>query len=148
MPHTLIRASPFPLVGRSVRLADVTGDGHDDLLVTVMCADCNHAVAVVSIYATFGQTVRRIYGSGTLDAAKGPSGHAIVHGRQIVETAWGARQGFVWFDVPWGRTTSVCCFPLRMQTFMRWTPHGWRTVARRRVQPRDDHLLAHGYPAP
>src|SRR5690348_3799681 len=51
VPHTLIRASPYPLVGRSVRLADVTGDGHDDLLVTVMCADCNHAVAVVSIYA-------------------------------------------------------------------------------------------------
>src|SRR4051794_16823295 len=82
VPHTLIRASPFPLVGQSVRLADVTGDGHDDLLVTVLCSDCNHAVAAVSVYATFGRTVRRIYGSGTLAAGKGPPG-AVVHGRQI-----------------------------------------------------------------
>src|SRR5437016_11078697 len=29
VPHALIRASPFPIVGRAVRLADVTGDRHD-----------------------------------------------------------------------------------------------------------------------
>jgi hypothetical protein len=129
-------------------MADVTGDGHDDLLVTVVCSDCNHAVAVVSIYATFGRTVRRIYGSGVIEAGKGPSGHAVVHGRQTFETAWGARQGLVWFDVPWGRSASVCCSPFRMQTFMRWTPRGWHTVSRRRVRPGDDQLVAKGYPAP
>jgi hypothetical protein len=148
VPHTLIRASPFPIVGRSVRLADVTGDGHDDLLVTVMCADCNHAVAAVSVYATFGRTVRRIYGSGVIDTAKGPPRDAVVHGRVIVETAWGARHGLVWFDTPWGRSASVCCHPFRMQTFMRWTPGGWNTVVRRRVRPGDDQLVAQGYPAP
>jgi hypothetical protein len=129
-------------------MADVTRDGHDDLLVTVVCSDCNHAVAVVSIYATFGRTVRRIYGSGVIEAGKGPRGHAVVHGRSIFETAWGARQGLVWFDVPWGRSASVCCFPFRMQTFMRWTRRGWHTVSRRRVLPGDDHLVAKGYPAP
>src|SRR5690349_24962485 len=36
---TLIRSTPNPLVGKTVRLADVTGDGHDDLLVPVRCAD-------------------------------------------------------------------------------------------------------------
>jgi hypothetical protein len=71
VPHMLIRAAPFELVGRAVRLADVTRDGHDDLLVTVLCSDCNHSTAVVSLYATFGNAVRRILGSASSVSPKG-----------------------------------------------------------------------------
>lgn len=148
LPHTLIRSSPYSLVGRSIRLADVTADGHDDLLVTVMCGDCNHATAVVSVYATLGHFVRRIYGgAGVLSVAKGRGPDALVRGRLISETAWGARNGLVWFDQPWGGT-SVCCAPFRMQTFLHWSAHGWRTVTRKRIRPKDDVLVAQGYPAP
>jgi hypothetical protein len=147
VPHTLIRASPFVLVGRSVRLADVTRDGHDDLLVTVMCSWCNHGTAVVSLYATFGTVVRRILGSGVLGVTKGTGRDAVVHGRVISETAWGARRGLVWFDEPRGGA-AVCCPAYRLQTFMRWGPRGWRIVRRRRVRPETDHLVMTGYPLP
>jgi hypothetical protein len=147
VPHTLIRASPFVLVGRSVRLADVTRDGHDDLLVTVMCDGCNHATAVVSLYAAFGNKVRRILGSGAFGVAKGGGQDVTVHGTVISETAWGARRGLVWFDRP-GGGTSVCCPAYRVQTFMRWTQNGWRTVGRQRVRPEDDRLVLTGYPLP
>jgi hypothetical protein len=145
VPHMLIRASPFGLVGRAVRLADVTRDGHDDLLVTVMCSDCNHLTAVVSLYATFGNAVRRILGSGVFGVAKGTGRDAVVRGRVISETAWGARNGLVWFDEPRGGT-SVCCPAYRLQTFMRWGPKGWRTVRSKRVRPEADHLVTTGYP--
>lgn len=146
VPHTLIRGSPFPLSGRSIRLADVTRDGHDDLLVTVACSDCNHGTAVASIYATFGDTVRRIYGTGYLGVAKGRGHDPHVQGRVIIETFWGARRGIVWFDQP-GGGSSVCCPTFRLQTFMRWTPRGWRTINRRRVSPTKDRLLRHArYP--
>ena len=147
VPHTLIPASPFTLVGQAVRLADVTRDGHDDLLVTVMCSDCNHATAVVSLYATFGKAVRRILGSGVFGVAKGAGRDAVVQGRVISETAWGARRGLVWFDEPRGGT-SVCCPAYRLQTFMRWGPRRWRIVRHRRVRPESDHLVTSGYPLP
>jgi hypothetical protein len=147
VPHTLIRASPFPILGRSVRLADVTGDGHDDVLVTVMCSECNHATAIVSIYGHVRGTVQRIYGHGYLGVAKGSGRDAGVHGRVIDETAWGARNGLIWFDTPAGGS-SVCCPAFRLQTFLRWSGHGWRTVARRRASPTHDSLGPQGYPAP
>jgi hypothetical protein len=140
VPQRLIRASPFSLSGQSVRLADVTSDGHDDLLVTVMCSDCNHGTAVASIYASFGSRARRIYGNGYLSVRKARRGHdARVEGRLIAETAWGARHGVVWFDVP-GHATSVCCPVDRLQTFIGWTGQGWRTIARRRVPADHDPL--------
>lgn len=148
VPHTLIRASPFPIVGQAVRLADVTGDGHDDLLVTVLCSECNHAVASVSVYATFGNTIRRIYGRGSFSVATGPGHNATVGGREITETAWGEQRGLIWFDAPWGREQPVCCPRFRMQTFLRWTGNGWRTVWRHRTRPGKDRLVARGYPLP
>lgn len=147
VPYSLIRASPFPLIGPSIRLADVTGDGHDDLLVTVMCSDCNHATAIVSIYGQIGGKVQRIYGDGYLGVVQGPGRDAGVHGRVISETAWGARDGLVWFDTPAGGS-SVCCPAFRLQTFLRRTARGWRTVAQRRASPTHDPLLRQGYPAP
>jgi len=147
VPHTLIRASPFVLVGQAVRLADVTRDGHDDLLVTVMCSDCNHATAVVSLYATFGNSVRRILGAGVFGVVKGSGRDAVVRGRVISETAWGARHGLVWFDEP-GGGTAVCCPAYRLQTFMRWGPKGWLTLRTKRVRPEGDHLVMTGYPLP
>jgi hypothetical protein len=142
VPHTLIHASPFPLSGRSVRLADVTGDGHADLLVTIFCSTCNHSAAVVAVYASFGTRVRRIYGgNGYLGVAKGTRPDAGVRGRSITETWWGARNGLLWFDEPRGGT-SVCCPAFRLQTFMRWQAgRGWRTVERRRVRPAADTLI-------
>jgi hypothetical protein len=122
---------------------------HDDLLVTVVCSACNHAVSVASVYATFGNSVRRIYGSDeVIGVAKGGGHDAVARGWQIFETAWGARNGLIWFDTPWGREQSVCCSPYRMQTFLRWAGHGWRTVARHRVRPDQDPLVRDGYPAP
>jgi hypothetical protein len=112
-----------------------------------MCSDCNHATAAVSVYATFAHKVRWIYGSGGIGVAKGPGRDAVVPGRHIAETAWGARRGLIWFDEPWGGT-SVCCPTYRLQTFMRWGPYGWRTVLQRKVRPADDHLVLQGYPLP
>lgn len=147
VPHTLIRASPFSLVGPSVRLADVTDDGHDDLLVTVMCDDCNHATAVVSVYADVRGTVKRIYGHGYMSVTKGLRPDVGVQGSMISETAWGARDGLIWFDVPGGES-SVCCPTFRWETFLRWTDgRGWRAVEQRRA-PVNDPLLRQGYPAP
>jgi hypothetical protein len=138
VPHALIRASPFPLWGSSVRLADVTGDGHDDVLVTIGCNYCNHGAEVVSVYATFGRSVRHIYGNGFFPAEKEPT--VGVHGREITETSWGARGGLLWFDEPRGGD-AVCCPAFRLQTFMRWTKRGWRVVARRRVSPLHDPMF-------
>jgi hypothetical protein len=147
VPHVLVRESPFPITGRSVRLADVTGDGHDDLLVTVYCTDCNHGAGVAAIYATFGRSVRRIYGHGSMGVAKGPGHDAVVHGRPVTETWWGARRGLVWFDTGWYvGADSVCCPSFRLQTFYRWTGRGWRVVARHRVRPQDDRLIRRPMP--
>jgi hypothetical protein len=147
VPETLIRASPFPLSRDSVRLADVTGDGSDDFLVTVVCNECNHATAVASIYAERNGAVRRIYGRGVIGVAKGPGPDAQVHGRRITETAWGAQGGLVWFDEPRGGS-SVCCPAYRLHTFLRWTGNGWNVASRRRVIRNNDPLVDKGFPTP
>ena len=148
-PHTLVNASPFPFSSRSVRLADVTADGTDDFLVTIVCSECNHATAVASVYASAGgEAVRKIYGGDdVLDVAKGSGPDAAVRGRLISETAWGARDGLLWFDEPRGGS-SVCCPAFRLQTFLRWSGHGWRIVSRRRVSPAADSLVERGFPLP
>lgn len=144
-PKTLFRGSPFPLSWRSVRTADVTGDGHRDLLVTVECNGCNHGTAVVSVYADVGTTMRKIYGQGFLDGSKGE--HVVVRGRVISETAWGAWHGLVWFDEPRGGT-AVCCPDYRLQTFLRWNRGRWQTVRTRKVTGQDDFLGRPPFPAP
>jgi hypothetical protein len=131
-PTTLVPVSPFPFDRSSIRLADVTGDGHDDLLTTIVCSGCNHGAAVVSVFAHVGTTMRRIYGRGTFDWGKGAP-HASLSGRIIAETSWGARRGLLWFDEPRGGT-SVCCPDYRLLTFLRWTGRGWRTVSRRLIR--------------
>jgi hypothetical protein len=144
-PRALIPASPFPFSGRSVRLSDVTGDGHDDLLVTIVCADCNHGAAVVSVFANIGTTGRRIYGRGLFDWGKGAS-HATLYGRTIDETWWGAQRGLLWFDEPRGGI-SVCCPTYRLQTFLRWTgDHRWTTAVRRHVLPEKDLRIRQPFP--
>ena len=143
-PATLVPASPFPFDGRSIRLADVTGDGHDDLLTTIVCSDCNHGAAVVSVFGYVGATMRRIYGRGSFDWGKGAL-HASLSGRVIGETWWGTRGSLLWFDEPRGGM-SVCCPAYRLQTFLLWTGHGWRTVLRRRVSPKTDRLIRQPFP--
>jgi hypothetical protein len=142
-PHTLVRGSQFPFGATSVRTADVTGDGHPDLLVTVECDGCNHAAAVVSIYADIGRRIRRIYGDGFLD---GPEEFG-VPGRAITETAWGARGGLVWFDEPRGGS-SVCCPAYRLRTFLRWRGGHWSVVARRKVSAAARYLDERPVPSP
>jgi hypothetical protein len=145
-PQTLFAGSPFPFAGTSVRTADVTGDGHRDLLVTVLCNGCNHATASASVYADARGAIRRIYGEGFLDGSKGE--HVGVHGRVISETAWGAWHGLVWFDEPRGGT-AVCCPAFRLQTFLRQRHGRWHTVLKRKLAPRDDRFLGHRpVPAP
>jgi hypothetical protein len=145
-PHTLFRGSPFPFRSTSVRTADVTGDGHPDLLVTIECNGCNHATASASIFADRGEKVVRIYGTGFLDGSKGE--HVGVQGRVISETAWGASRGRVWFDEPRGGG-SVCCPTYRLQTFLLWQRGSWRTVMTRKLLPgRDRFLGQRPVPAP
>jgi hypothetical protein len=140
--HTLIHASPYPLASRkSVRLADVTGDGHADLLVTIECADCNHATATVSVYRT-GARPLKVYGDGVFYAGKSTSPDVAIRGRTIIETEWGARAGLVWFDIGgfvWSR--------FRTRSFLRWTSRGWRTVEQQRL-PSGAPYLPNGFPFP
>jgi hypothetical protein len=145
-PKTLFRGSPFPLGWRSVRTADVTRDGHPDLLITVECDLCNHGTAAASVYANVGKAMRRIYGEGFLDASKGgrPVG---VRGREISETAWGAWHGLVWFDEPRGGE-AVCCPDYRLQTFLSWKRGRWHAVRTRKLVGRDDFLGQRPFPAP
>lgn len=140
----LIPASPFPFSRRSVRFADVTGDGHADLLVTVLCSDCNHATAALAVFTSTG---RRIYGFGFLGVAKGGRYDPGVRGKVVDETAWGARRGLVWIDEP-GGGVAVCCPAYRLQTFLRWTGRRWRVVDRHRAPPLHDRLVLTGYPSP
>lgn len=136
VPHALIPRSPWPIAdwfGRSaVRLADVTGDGHDDLLVSVGIAGSNHVSTVVAVYASSGSTVRRIYGGARWDDGKDPRAGS-VRGREMTETAWGARNGRLWFDEPRGGT-SVCCPAFRLRYELRWSGRGWRPVDARLVR--------------
>lgn len=145
---TLFRRSPFPFQPTSVRTADVTGDGHRDLLVTVECNGCNHAVATAAVYADVGRRMRRIYGSGFLDGSKGQG--IGVPGLNIVETAWGAWRGLVWLDEPhYGPRSSMCCPEYRIQTFLRWDGDRWRVVSKRKVSSgRDTYLGQRPVPAP
>ena len=138
VPSTLSAGSPCPFGGTSVRTADVTGDGHRDLLVTVLCNGCNHGVAAVSVYADAHGAVRHIYGHGFLDGSKGE--HVGAHGRVITETPWGAWRGLVWFDEPRGGT-AVCCPAFRVQSFLRWRNGRWQPVSTRKLAPDDDHFL-------
>lgn len=134
---TLFDHSPFPFGTTSVRTADVTGDGHQDLLVTIECNVCNHAAASAAIYADVGGRMRRIYGTGVSDLS-----HPDVPGRSIFETAWGAWKGLVWFDVPhYGPQSSLCCPDYRVQTFLRWDRGRWRMVKRRKVSADHDNFL-------
>ena len=137
-PHTLFRGSPFTFSSSSVRSADVTGDGHDDLLVTIECDGCNHAAATASVFSDDGGAIRRIYGDGFLDGSKGE--HIGVRGRVISETAWGASNGLLWFDEPRGGC-SVCCPASRVQTFLRWRHGQWRVVRTRRIRPYGDTFM-------
>jgi hypothetical protein len=138
---TLFSHSPFPFQPTSVRTADVTGDGHRDLLVTIECNDCNHAASAAAVYADVDGQMRRIYGNGFFDWS-GDRGTVGVPGRQIVETAWGAWKGLVWFDVPhYGPRSSVCCPDYRIQTFLRWDGAGWRTARSRKVSSEHDNFL-------
>src|SRR4051794_20166381 len=97
--RVLVPASPWPFAEQSVRLADVTGDGRPDALVTVECGDCNHATAIVDVWTDEGGHVQRIYG-GSSNIAEGKGGHPWLRavGKPITETAWGAtRGGLLWF---------------------------------------------------
>jgi hypothetical protein len=145
-PHTLFRGSPFPFSSSSVRTADVTRDGHDDLLVTIECDVCNHAAATASVFADQGAAIRRIYGNGFLDGSKGE--HIGVRGRVIIETAWGASNGLLWFDEPRGGG-SVCCPAYRLRTFLGWHDGKWRVLRTQRLSPERDTFMGHTpVPAP
>jgi hypothetical protein len=140
MPTTLFTGSPFPFQESSVRTSDVTGDGHRDLLVTIECNGCNHAVSTAAVYADVDGHMRRIYGDGFLDGSKGQG--IGVPGREITETAWGAWKGTIWFDEPgYGTQSSICCPVYRLQTFLRWEGARWRTVMRRKLEPGHDNFL-------
>jgi hypothetical protein len=100
LPHRLVRSSPFPI---SLRLADVTHDGHADLLVDIVPQGANNGLDFISVFATFGRHVRRVYGNTCGDEKYGR-----ICGRGVIETSWGARGGLLWFAEPRGGQ-AVCC---------------------------------------
>ena len=130
VPHPLVTASPFPIAdyngGSAIRMADVTGDGRVDLLVTIGCTGCNHGTSIVFVAATLGRQVRKIYGQGFLSTKDPKVG---VHGRVISESEWGSKNGLLWFDTYANHWLS----DKRVLTFLEWTDHGWRTVSRRQT---------------
>jgi hypothetical protein len=132
VPHRLIVASPYPIenwIGRSgVQLADVTGDGHADLLVSVGIVGSNHAATLISVFAEVEGRVRRIYGFGFGQDAFGRR----AYGRTITETSWGASKGMLWFNEPRGGQ-SVCCPDYRLKYTLRWTGHGWIRASEHRI---------------
>lgn len=135
---TLFSHSPFPFQPTSVRTADVTGDGHRDLLVTIECNVCNHAAATAAVFADQNGRMRLIYGSRLYEWSPGIG----TPGRSIVETAWGARRGLVWFDEPhYGPQSSMCCPDYRVRTFLRWDGTRWMTVATRKASAEHDNFL-------
>lgn len=142
VPHPLVTGSPFPIAdsrgGSAIRLADVTGDGRVDLLVTIGCTGCNHGTSVVFVATTFGRQVRKIYGRGFLSTKDPKVG---VHGRVISEADWGSKNGLLWFDTYAEHWLS----DKRILTFLKWTGHGWRTVSRRQTTSKEiERLHLHG----
>jgi hypothetical protein len=127
VPHRLVRASPYPI---SLRLADVTHDGHADLLVDIIPLSANDGYDLISVFATFGRHVRRIY-----ENTCGDDKYGRVCGRAVIETHWGARHGLLWFNEPRGGQ-AVCCPDYSAEYSLRWTQRGWRTASHRLVRIR------------
>jgi hypothetical protein len=133
-PQRLIKRSPIPIVdweGNSgVRLGDVTGDGHSDLLVSVGLPDTNHGATLLSVFGG-SAPYRRIYGFGSSQVDK--TGRT-AFGRIVIETQWGARHGLLWFLEP-GPSRSVCCPDYWVRYELRWNGHGWERVSERHIRP-------------
>ena len=132
-PQRLIKSAPIPIVdwegNAGVRLADVTRDGHDDLLVSVGIPGTNHGVTLISVFdgsAPYG----RIYGFGSAEVDKLGTR---AYGRNIFETYWGARDSMLWFDEPRGGQ-SLCCPDYRLKYELHWNGHGWDRVSERRIR--------------
>jgi hypothetical protein len=132
--YRLIVGSPYPIAdwdGNSgVRLADVTGDGHADLLVSVGIKGSNHGATLLSVFATVDGKVRRIYGFDSVEDKSGLT----AYGRNVIETQWGARKGLLWFREP-GPSQSVCCPDYYLRYELRWNGHGWDRVSEQRIHP-------------
>jgi hypothetical protein len=134
-PQRLIRRSPIPIVDweghAGVRLADVTGDGHHDLLVSLGIPGSNHVATLISVF-NGASPYRRIYGFASEAVDKRGR---LAQGRHISETQWGARGGLLWFQEPRGGK-SVCCPDYFLRYKLRWNGHGWDRVSERRIRPR------------
>lgn len=131
-PQRLIKRSPIPMTdwqGNSgLRLADVTRDGHADLLVSVGIPGTNHGVTLISVFDG-SAPYSRIYGFGSAEVDKLGTR---AYGRNIFETYWGARDGMLWFDEPRGGQ-SLCCPDYRLKYELRWNGRGWDRISERRV---------------
>jgi hypothetical protein len=132
-PQRLITRSPIPILdwegNAGVRLADVTGDRHDDLLVALGIPGSNHVATLVSVFSG-APPYHRIYGFGYQEVDK--RGRQ-AFGRLISETEWGARDGLLWFKEPRGGR-SVCCPDYFLRYELRWNGHGWDRVSERRIR--------------
>ena len=138
VPHLLVKSSPWPIGG--VNLADVTRDGHLDLLVGITCTTCNHGAFGAFVTATFGRHVRTIYGHDRhFFFDKDP--RLGVHCRELAESSWGSSKGLLWFDTYRDHWLSG----KRLLTFLSWTDHGWRTIRQIRTTREEiERLNLHG----
>jgi hypothetical protein len=133
-PQRLIKRSPIPILdweGNSgVRLGDVTGDGHRDLLVSLGLPGTNHGATLLSVFSG-SAPYHRIYGFGASQVDK--LGRT-AYGRNVIETWWGARNGLLWFLEP-GPSVSVCCPDYYVRYELRWNGHGWDRASERHIRP-------------
>lgn len=134
-PQRLIKRSPIPIVdwegNAGVRVADATGDGHPDLLVSLGLPGTNHGATLLSVFSG-SAPYHRIYGFGSTPVDK--LGR-IAYGRNVIETRWGARNGRLWFLEP-GPSRSVCCPDYWVRYELRWNGRGWVRVSERHIRPR------------
>ncbi|MDX6482697.1 MAG: hypothetical protein QOE95_468, partial [Gaiellaceae bacterium] len=97
-----------------VEVADATGDGHRDVLVTSIIG--NHICGQRVVVATFGTRVRRIFD------------------REFCETYMEARNGRLFFDeADYRGNDSMCCPSFRHKFVLRWNGERLVTVSDRLV---------------
>jgi hypothetical protein len=121
------RGTPLPLIkwppgapGLQVRFADVTGDGHPDVLYE-QWPGTNHGCGPHQIVATLG----------------GGQVWRVFNASPMCETSMYGVRGLLGVDLPlWGPHDSMCCWSRVQKVRMRWTGRRYALVSARVVRVR------------
>ena len=121
------RGTALPLIkwppgapGLQVRLADVTGDGHPDVLYE-QWPGTNHGCGPHQVAATLG----------------GGQVWRVFNAAPMCETNMYGVRGLLALDVPlWGTRDSVCCWSRVQKVRLRWTGRRWLVASARVLRVR------------